>query len=118
MQCWATDSERSSRRGRASGTPRPSKDRGRFPIAFKVGVDLDVIIAEPTIGALTARGPMVSLADTSNILRLEEEVPLESRVIYKNYTLHRSVGVEATVSLEGADEEKYRDLRVTRVLPF
>lgn len=92
------------------------KARGRYPLYFRVAVELDVVLVEPTLTASLLRGRVVSLED-SRVMRMEEDFPfpLETRT---NRVLKRSVGVEATVALEGAEEEKYRDLQISRVRSF
>lgn len=91
---------------------------GCYPMLFNVAVYFDVVLAEPTLAGLGSYGPVVSLEDVSRVTRLEDEVPLESRVVLTSRTLRRFVAVQATVALQGADEEQYRDLQITRVLPF
>jgi hypothetical protein len=56
--------------------------------------------------------------DVTRITRLEDEVASEPMTVLTKRTLRRSASIEATVALEGANQETYRDLRIAKVSAF
>jgi hypothetical protein len=84
---------------------------GRYPLNFSVGVDVDVTVSEPSLGSLGFGGPVVSVDNPTKI----ETTPWEGDArVYSDATLRRFIQVEATVALEGAGEQEYRDLKIIK----
>lgn len=97
------------------GDSEELRAQGRYPIFFTVAVYLDVFVEEPTLARLMSRGSIVSLENVTRITRLEDEVASEPMFMISERTLRRYASIEATVALEGADQEAYQDLRIANV---
>jgi hypothetical protein len=100
------------------GDTEELRAQGRYPILFSVVVYLDVLVEEPTLARVMSHGSIVALENVTRIKRLEDEVASEPLTTFSERTLRRSVTIEATVALEGADHENYRDLRITNASAF